>query len=361
MLVDSDSPVRPLLLLYGITLFAIPGFLQWVFQGLDKMKLVALGSIIRQLLFVTGVFLLVRDAAQINRVAFVEWSAVGAFVAYCLITSRFYIKASFSRCNIRDMFSVFLQSLPIGLSELTWAITWYSSIILLGLLVGGGSVGWFSAAHRPVMTIHVFIWIYFYNIFPSMSRLAANSSASLQDLMANSLKITAWAAIFIGMIGTILAKPLILLVFGQQYSATVSTFSILVWILPIALLSGNYRYALIAASHQKYEFLSSLFAALTALILGLTLIPLYSAHGAAAALLLSAIINWIFAYMFVRNKISRIPFLPHILKPLGAGLLMVTGFHLLKSFNIWLATSVSVGLYLSSLIGLQPELKRLIT
>ncbi|MHC4160077.1 MAG: flippase [Planctomycetota bacterium] len=360
ILIDADSPVRSLLLLYGITLFAIPGFFQWVFQGLDKMKLVALGSLIRQLIFMTGVLVLVRSTSQLNRVAFVEWSAVAAYVVYCLTTNRFHINLTYSRFNIRAIYSVFLQSLPIGLSELTWALTWYSPIILLGLLVGGESVGLFSAAHRPVMTIHVFIWIYFYNIFPSMSRLAGNSSASLQDLMTSSLKITAWAAIFIGMIGTILARPLILLVFGQQYAATVSTFSILVWILPIALMSGNYRYALIAANHQRYEFFSSLLSALTALILGLILIPLSSAHGAAAALLLSAVINWIFVYMFVRNKISRIPFLPHILKPLAAGLLMVTGYQLLQSLNIWLAVSVSVGVYLSSLIGLQPELKRLI-
>jgi O-antigen/teichoic acid export membrane protein len=360
LLLDKEDPVRRLLLLFGLTLFGVPGFLQWVFQGFDKMSWVGAGSVIRQSIFAIGIFLFIRNSDQLWLVALIECSAVAGFAAYCiyLYTSRLgQLKPSLSYVPMK---LTFLQSLPIGLSQITWASTWYLATILLGLMVGGSEVGWFSAAHRPVVTLHTFIWLYFYNLFPSMSRSAVESESELKSLIGNSLKLTTWAAVFLGIAGTLFAEPMIMLVFGPQYAETVSTFSILIWLLPIALCSGHYRYALIAANQQRYEFVSQACAALAALFLGLLLIPKFAAHGAAVSLLIAAIINWILAYVFVRQKVCNVSFAPYIFRPLAAGGVMVLVFQLLLPFNIWLAGSASIGLYISSLIGFVPEVKRLI-
>jgi O-antigen/teichoic acid export membrane protein len=358
--VDHESPVRPLLLIYGLTLFAVPGFLQWVFQGLDKMKWVGAGSAIRQLIFASGVFLCIRSADQLLSVAVIECLAVSGFVLYCIALYVSRIRKFEPHIDPYKLKHSFEQALPIGLSQLAWASTWYFPTILLSLLVGGEVVGWFSAAHRPVMTLHTFIWLYFYNIFPSMSRFAGEGEETLQNLMTNSLKITAWAAIFLGMLGTLLAQPTILLIFGHQYAETISTFRILIWLLPIALLSGNYRYALIAANHQRYEFFSQACGALTAVGFGFVLVPNFSAHGAAFSLLLAAIINWTMAYIFVRTKIGHVPFTAHLLRPVAASALMLVGFQLLQPFNIWFASCISIAIYISTSFLLQPELRKLI-
>jgi len=360
LLFNNDTPVRRLMLIYGLTLFGIPGFLQWIFQGFEKMKLVALGSVIRQMIFAIGVFLFIRNSQQLSSIAFIECIAVGVFVLYCFTMYKLNFEPINLKINFRSVKSTVVQTLLIGLSELTWASSWYFATILLGLMVGGNVVGWFSAAHRPVMTLHTFIWLYFYNLFPSMSRCASDSEESLKNFLGNSLKFTAWAAVFIGTIGTILAGPMILLVFGPQYSETVATFSILVWLLPVTFLSGHYRYALIAANFQRYEFFACAVAALAAIILGLVLIPKFSAHGAAVALLISAIINFILAYIFVRQLICKVPIMVHLFRPLAAGGIMFLGFELLYRFNVWLAGGTAIVLYISTLVGLQPEVKRLI-
>jgi hypothetical protein len=99
---------------------------------------------------------------------------------------------------------------------------------------------------------------------------------------------------------------------------------------------------------------------LAALFLGLLLIPKFAAHGAAVSLLIAAIINWILAYVFVRQKVCTVPLTSYIFRPLAAGGVMVLVFQLLLPFNIWLAGSASIGLYISSLIGFVPEVKKLI-
>jgi O-antigen/teichoic acid export membrane protein len=357
---NKDAHVRRLILIYGLTLFGIPGSLQWVFQGFDKMKWVALGSMVRQLIFVLGVFLLIRHADRFWLVALVECIAVGGYVLYNFYVFRSRIGDLTPKISLGSLRSSFLNAMPIGLSELTWATTWYIATILLGVVVGGNMVGWFSAAHRPLMTLHTFVWLYFFNLLPSLSRCSNQPLENLQDLMRSSLRITAWVAVFVGTAGMILADSMINLIYGEEYLQTASTFKILIWVLPIALLSGHYRYALIACNHQKDEFIASACAAIVSVILGLVLIPRFAAKGAAFALLFAAVINYLMAYRFVQQKIGRIPFWSHIARPTIAGCATIAGFLLLLPLNRWLASACSIMLFGFALIFLQPEARRML-
>jgi O-antigen/teichoic acid export membrane protein len=356
----KDSQVRRLILIYGLTLFGIPVFLQWVFQGFDKMKWVALGSIIRQLIFASGVFLLIRHADRLWLVAVIECMAVAGFVIYNLYTFRSRIGQFHHQISPGSLRSFLLQMMPIGLSELAWASTWYAATILLGLMVGGNAVGWFSAAHRPIMTLHTFVWLYFFNLLPSMSRCSKQSKENLQSLVNSSVRITAWFAVFLGTAGTLLADPLINLVYGAEYAQTVATLKVLIWVLPIALLSGHYRYALIACDRQRDEFISSLWAAAISVLLGFVLIPKFAALGAAWAVVAAAAVNFIVAYKFVREKIVHITFWNHFSRPMFAAGAMIAGFLLLQSLNRWLAIACSVMLFIAALIFLQPEVKKML-
>ncbi|MFX0194700.1 MAG: flippase [Candidatus Hodarchaeota archaeon] len=355
---NKDFQIRRLILIYGITLFGIPGFLQWIFQGFDKMKWVALGSIIRQLLFVIGVFLLIRHVEQLWFVALVECIAVVGYVLYNFYIFRSRFGQFIPQISLGSLKNSFLQAMPIGLSELTWAITWYIPTILLGFIMGGKMVGWFSAAHRPVMTLHAFIWLYFFNMLPSLSRCSTESKKNLHKLMTGSLRLSAWVSVFFGISCTILADHMIRLVYGDAYSQTIFTFKILVWVLPIALLSGHYRYALIAFNYQRDEFIASLCAAVISLVLGVVLIPRFAVQGAAMALLTAAVVNWIVAYKFVQKKIGRITFMNYILRPMIAGCTMIIGFLLLLPLNMWLASAGGIMLFGFALAILQPEVKK---
>src|SRR6201999_3347402 len=57
----QDPTIRRLLLIYGLSLWALPLLLQWAFQGHDLMYLVAWTQIIRQTIFVAFIFIFVRN------------------------------------------------------------------------------------------------------------------------------------------------------------------------------------------------------------------------------------------------------------------------------------------------------------
>ncbi|PWT88131.1 MAG: hypothetical protein C5B54_11125 [Acidobacteria bacterium] len=355
---EKQASARPLLLIYGLTLFGIPGFFQWIFQGLDQMKWVALGSIIRQTIFAVGVFLLIRHPSQLLTVAVIECCAVAGFVTYNVLAFRLLKLPIRLNSAALDIKGVFEQSLPIGLSELTWASTWYAPTVLVGFLLGATDLGWFSAALRPVMTLHTFVWLYFYNLLPSLSRYSQNALPQLQHLVRNSIKLTAWAAMFVGICGVIIAAPMMTILFGKGYVESIRVFRILIWMIPIALMNGHYRYLLIAMNLQKYEFIASLCTAVASILFSMAFIPRWKIEGAAAALLIAALINSVLAYAFVKKSIAEFSLLPFIMKPAIAGSFMIGVFLFLQAFQPWLAIAASICVYGISFFLLQPDVFR---
>lgn len=359
ILPPRQVPARPLILIYGLTLFANGGFLQWIFQGSDKMKQVAAAFLIRQTVFAGGVLIFIRRKEQFWQVGWIECAAVSALVAYNLISLRPALRSLNLRFDMRSVKNTFLHAFPIGLSEMSWALTWYLPAILLGWMAGPILVGWFGAAARPVIALHTFVWLYFYNLLPALSRATAESQQDLQKIFHRSMRFTTWSAVFTGIAGMILARPLILLVFGHQYAESIRIFQILIWVVPVALLSGHYRYALIAANHQKYEMAASVCAAAVCFILCRIGVRYYGIQAAAPALLTASVVNWIFAYIFVQKKIGRIPFMQHVLKPAVVGAVMAGIFILLFPIQPWLAITASFLAFGLLFLTLQPEWKKI--
>jgi len=127
--------------------------------------------------------------------------------------------------------------------------------------------------------------------------------------------------------------------------------------IPIALISGHYRYLLIAYNLQKYEFVCSIITAVISVVLSHFLIHRFGENGAAIALVVSASINGLIAYKFVQRKITEIPLLPYLAKPLFAGAAMTIAFLLLLPLNVWLAWGAAIALFAAILFFLQPEVK----
>ena len=353
---QEQAPAKRLIFLYGLTLFAIPGFLQWIFQGLDRMKWVALGSVIRQSIFVTGVFLLIHRADQLFVVPWIEFAAVTGFVAFNLAVFRSKVGSFSPSIDLKAMKTSARQAMPIGLSELLWAVIWYSGTVFLGLLIGGKAVGLFGSAHRVIIALHSFVWLYFYNLLPSISRSASGPKETLERLMRTSMMTTSWVAAFLVTGGTILAEPLVIAVYGPQYREAATYFKILIWVIAVILISHHYSYTLIGFNLQRLHFLSCACAMVTSLLISILLIPRVGATGVAIAILSAWLVNFALAYFFVRKNIFDIPFLRHLIRPAAAACITTLGFILLSPLSPLLACAVVIILFGIALMILQPGL-----
>jgi PST family polysaccharide transporter len=294
--------------------------LEWFFQGNDKMHWVAVICTVRRSMFAVLIFLLIRPGTPVYWIGLLECLAVliGALVGIGVLTLRFRLEFPRVRFSPATLATRIRASIPIGLSELIWAVLWYLPMVQLGLLIGGEQLGWFGASHRIVTAVHTFVWLHLFNILPSISRCADAPKSQLQDLMRRSLMLCAWGSMFVCLLTVLVAGRLMTTAFGDDFSGSGLLLSILIWLIPIALLGGHFRYTLIAYNLQHRDLVAMVVAAVVGISLAFVLTLLYGAIGTACSLIIAKLVQYGLEYYFVSRLIDRIPLVRHLFTPLIA-------------------------------------------
>ena len=347
--------VNKLILLYGLTLFGTPLLLHWVFQARNKTWLVAITSVIKQVSFTIGIIIFIRNRDQIWQVPIIEISSLILVILFNLLIYIRYFGTFLFKINFPFLYSLIRQTIPLGLSQMMWALKIYLAPLLLGIMIGDKEVGLFGAGHRIIVALHIFTYLYFYNLLPYISRSIQQSESILQNLLGTSIKVTAWVAIFIGMAGTLFAKSGIVLIYGSEYTESILPFQIMVWVLSVALLNGHYRFTLIGYGKQKLEFYSSAWGTGINITLNLILIPFIGSVGAACSLLGSEVLICIISYYYVNKITIRIPMGTKLVKPIFGGIITVICLYLLPSFSPWVTCCTAVVVYTITMFLFQPD------
>ena len=348
LLIRKPDEVRQLIMLYGLSLLAWPLALQWFFQGHDRMDWVAGLSIVRQAAFAALVFLFMRPGAPLAMLGLFECAsmlAVAAVGVFALRT-RFGIRTAGWREPLPGLFSSLRQSAPIGLAELTWAFLWYFATVLLGFEKSDRSLGWFGASHRVTMALHTFVWLYFVNLLPSMSRCVWRAREDMSLLMNRSLRVAAWSSVFVAFTVTVFSERLLTLAYGAEFAPADRLLSVLVWMVPVAMLSGHYRYTLIAANLQRYLLGAAAAGAAVAVLASFVLIPRVGAHGAAVSLLAACTVEFAVAFLFVRRRVGRFPFFPALFRPAASVALSLACYFVVARWSSLAASFAAAYLYL---------------
>ena len=167
--------------------------------------------------------------------------------------------------------------------------------------------------------------------------------------MDRSVRFAAWTGLFAAGLLTAVAPQLLAVIYGPSFKGASHSFVILVWMLPVAMLSGHHRYILIAYSCQKRLLYCTSLSAAAAVVLSFALVPLYKGPGAAWAVLIANIINFALVYVSVRQLVVEVPIHRQITMPLSALALAIVFYLAFAKWNVWIA---SVGGVLCYFVGL---------
>jgi O-antigen/teichoic acid export membrane protein len=350
--IHKSVELKLLLMLYGLSLLGGPFLLQWFFQAHDQMHWVGGASIIRQAVFALFVFAICRKGAPLIYIGFAEIASVTVVAAFCMYVTRHQMDFAWPLPDLRisHLTKHFREALPIGLTEVAWAFMWYFCTVLLGFIFADRSLGWFGASHRALMALHTFVWLYFFNLLPSISRCVALPKQQLLDLMDHSIRFAAWIGLLAaGMLSTM--APLLLgLIYGPAFRAAAGSFGVLAWMLPVAMLSGHHRYILIAYNQQGKLLVCTAYSAAAAVLLGFALVPLYGGVGAAWALLMANVINLVLVYFAVKRLVVKVPVGRQLVTPVCALGLAAALYAGLAGWSIWLAGFVGCAVYVTVLL-----------
>ncbi len=319
---------KQLLAVYGASLLLLPYLTHWFFQGCDDMAWSGFLSIVRNSTFAVLVLVFFNVNRPLYHVGIYECTAVAvtALAGFWGLHRRFRTAIASPRISLRQhLWPHLTAAAPIGFATLSAIALWYLPTLVLGLRAEPRVLGEFSVAHRITISLHTFVWLYFVNLLPSLTR-AAQDRRGLRELLAASLTVSSWGALLVALLGVVAAGPLVDRSYGAGFHSAAPVLATLIVIIPIMMISGHYRYLLVAAAQQKWLMRWSLLAA------GVTLITAVVAsragsRGAAWAILAGGLVELILTYRSVCRHVVDLPFWRPLARPCLA-FCVALGLHL---------------------------------
>lgn len=159
------------LYLLGIGIFLGQGLIPvWLFQGLEKMKLITIINFIIRLSAFVLIFFLVNNEKDvwilmsIQSLSFLLGAIVSILIVYRQLGIKF-VKLDFKNVNeeLREGFSLFLSTVGINLYR-------ESNIVILGIVCGYSVVALYSPAEKLIKGFQSFSNIIVTSIYPFFSR-----------------------------------------------------------------------------------------------------------------------------------------------------------------------------------------------
>ena len=299
-------PGAGMLAVYGLVVFAVPLFNQWLFQGFRAMHLVAAATALRNLVFAAVVFTFVRPGADLRVIAAAEVAGAAALGVFTTIAYRRFLHVRPDRHGLfRGAAAMLRQSWPLGASEVTWAALWYSPGIVLGVLSSSEQMAWLAGPLRIVLALHTFVWLYFFNLLPALTRALVRGDSEWRQLTSRSLKTSMWVACLVSLVGTLFAPVVVQTVYGAAYAQAALPLQIVIWMIPLAWFGGHFRYSLIAAGQQRWEFGALATAVLVTVSFAWLSAPTLGALGAAIGLVVGGAVNGVLAWLAVARRVGR--------------------------------------------------------
>ncbi len=352
-LLPNADLTRHVLLLYGLSLFAMAIDLTWVFIGTETMHYAAASEIITQVVMAAGALILVRGPEHIEIVPLVY--LVSQFAGMGLVVLFYVRHFGPLRLGIDWQFSkpLLRAAWPLALSSGMAMITFNFDTVMVGAMLGTQATGYYGAAYQVIWMPSMLIAIYFNALNPSLDRAFTEGLKSIETLLNKSMRLMGVVGLGLGVGGTLLAVPGFNYIYGLEYHDAVMPFQILIWSIALMCINRNYRTLLISFDRERAQFRMMGIAAVFNIVLNLLLIPLFGLPGAALATFFTEMSILVVGYIYTQRYIGRVPF-NVALSRIGLAavimgiILLVTG-----PMHLFIRIAVSIGGYAISLLMLR--------
>ncbi|WP_373540796.1 flippase [Chamaesiphon sp.] len=175
------------------------------------------------------------------------------------------------------------ESFPLILSGLTIMIYMRIDQIMLGQMIGDKAVGVYSAATRISEVWYFIPMTVSSSVMPSIFQAKEISEQLYYQRIGELNRVLTWMAILVAIVMTFVSKPLIMLLFGNNFVESGAILSVHIWA-SVFVFSGVATSGWFIAENLTYLSLyRTLSGAVVNILLNIFLIPIYGGLGAAIA------------------------------------------------------------------------------
>lgn len=230
-----------LILLVCFNVFVQSFFLNWLFQGLEKMNLITVTSAAAKLIYVILIFSVIKEESDVELVMMLYCLSNMIIVTISmLLIGRMGIKITFNTKKSYNI-AVFFGSARFFYSRIAVSLYTSASTFLIGLFLGPQSVALYSSAEKVYQAAQSFTGVLSQAFFPFMVREKRSGFLFVVTLSFGSL-------LFIGCtIMSIFSEDIIKIIYGDQFASASNVLNVFLAIIVVNFFGVSFGYPLFAS------------------------------------------------------------------------------------------------------------------
>ncbi len=244
-------------------------------------------------------------------------------ILYCaLILRRTKFGPIPFRFNPRAVGDFLRASRPFALTSLALAVSFSIDTFLLSLLKSSETVGWYSAAYRLVPTMVSILGGFLTVITPTLARAYTSDRESVHAWTRTSTK---WLMIFslpLAMGTSLLAKPIITLLYGASFAPAAAVLAIIAWDIPLRLFNAFAGNVTAASNLERTSWRIFMTGTVLGVVLYVPAILWLGMVGAAIVTLLTDLTNSLLFFGLLHRTSALGAIAPKLLLVVAAALAM---------------------------------------
>ena len=278
-----DKPLlyKVVLWVQGLALIGQAISLEWVYQGLEEMGIVAVRNVVVAVLALVGTLLFVHSPDDVVAAAAVSVFAVVAANGSLLVTYARRLGTLRIRLQRKAWLPLLKPALPLWASRFAVILAVYIDTLLVGFISGDESAGLYAAVFKLAAVALVPAEILLMAFLPTL----ANAFGTL-PLMRERGHAFAASLFSLGLPiclgGALLAPDLTVVVYGLDYSVASTALALLMANMLLAYGVIAYGQPLVAWNRERSFLLAFIISITLNVLLDLVLIPRFGINGAAA-------------------------------------------------------------------------------
>ncbi|MBO9312543.1 MAG: flippase [Chloroflexus sp.] len=349
---------RPLLMigaiaLNGLTLliYAVHGSSEAVLAGYERLDVTAGMQVVNQLIFVTLGGLALWLGLGYYGLIFATMIGV-AVMTGLVVRALWRLGATPGRWQRERWLHLLRAAFPFGVIGLTLGLSYRFDTVVLNISFGDSETGYYNAAYNLIFSLVTLSNVLNTALYPSLSRQAKIDPAHLPRIYERIMSYLLMVALPVTVGGFILAKPLTLFLFGEQYTASIPLLALLIWTLPLMFLTEFLGYVVVIADREALVARSIMISSGVNVIANLIFT---SRYGAVAAAIITVITEAVLAVQYIwllRDQLRRMRWQALYRTAIAVGV-MASVVYLVREWPVWLVIGSGGILYGGLLVGLR--------
>jgi O-antigen/teichoic acid export membrane protein len=352
--------------IYYITLSFVVGaftsIFYSVFQAYEKMEYQSVGQIINSVIMFSGILIIITYQLSIVNFGLIYLiaSIISLIYGFVVCVWKFVLpkieidvglwKSLLPKIEIDLNLWRFLiiEAIPLTISSVFLLIAFRVDTILLSIFNGNEAVGLYNAAFS-LMTALMFVpFVYVSAIFPILSRLNVSSKELLKYSYETSFKYLLILGLPIAVGTTLLANPIILLIYKSGFTQSIVALQILIWSIPIIFINYILGTAINSINKQRDTVKTTFVAMFLNIALNIWLLPHYGLIAACFITVLTELTCFLLWFHIMNVHGYKINILKILYKPVIASLIMGLAIILLHT-NMFIVIIIATIIYFVTL------------